>query len=222
MTKINPVALRAQAARALRQLEAAKADLEWVRDHAQPIADRANAELDDGTRGRAYDGDGRGGQELTSPEAHVDRRLLHTEDGAWIRDSNGRPVFRDDPTAEQVTRFLGSVALAADASSAARTLGGSITTSRDLADRAQQASNARPIGGRGKCENCGRFATGERSDRLVTPETSDTNREGRIAQCPACLVYWKRNTELRPPRLWLDTPPTSDTTPPVDTTPTSW
>lgn len=204
MAKINAQTLRASTIRALRDLERAHDDLVWLRDHAQQIADRGNAELDDGLRGRAYDGDGRGGAALTSPEAHVERQLVRDDQDRLIRDQYGRLVSRDDRTHEQITRFLGSIGLAVDASSAARAIGGAIVTSHDVADLTQQATNARPLGGRGKCENCGRFCNGDRNDRLVVPVTSDDHRDGRIAQCHTCLVYWKRNLELRPPRLWQD------------------
>lgn len=179
MRKLNHRTLRNSALQAIE-------DLQWIADHAQKIADRANADLDEGLRGRSYDGDGRGGAELTQPEAHADRRL-HTT---------------GDRIAEQITRLAGTVALIKDAASAARTIGGDLTTSTEVADRHEQSTVARPIGGRGTCDNCGRWCSGTRNDRLITPVTSDTNRTGAIAQCPACLVYWKRNSDLRPPRLW--------------------
>jgi len=179
MRKLNHRTLRNTALRAIE-------DLQWIADHATRIADRANADLDEALRGRSYDGDGRGGNELTQPEAHADRRL-HTT---------------GDRVAEQITRLAGTINLAADTARAARTIAGDLTTSTTNDDRQAQSTIAKPAGGRGLCDNCGRWCSGDRNDRLITPVTSDTNRVGAIAQCPACLVYWKRNGELRPPRLW--------------------
>lgn len=186
MRKLSHRHLRNQALQAI-------TDLQWIADNATAIADRANADLDEGLRGRSYDGDGRGGSELTQPEAHLERRL-HTHDGQVHIDT--------DRIAEQITRLNGTITLTADTASAARTIAGDLTTSTTTDDRTAQSTIAKPAGGRGTCENCSRWCSGDRNDRLITPVTSDEHRDGAIAQCPTCLRYWNRNRELRPPRLW--------------------
>lgn len=195
MRKLKHRALRAGALQAID-------DLKWIADNAQTIADRANAEIDDGLRARRYDGDGRGGSELTGPESHIDQHLMRDQQGNPIRTPAGNITLRPDATHEQITRFLGMLSLTVDNATTTRDLAGELITSHDLNDRQHQANVASTIGGRGHCENCSRWCEGTRNDRLITPTTSDTNRQGAIAQCPPCLVYWKRNGELRPPKLW--------------------
>jgi post-segregation antitoxin (ccd killing protein) len=201
MRKLNAKGLRA---RALRSKDIATTDLQWIADNAEAIANRYNAELDDATRARAYDGDGRGGAELTGPEAHVDARMPKDTLGNIIRDPHGRPVITDpDQTLRHIANaMLGSVDLTATSATAARTEAGKLTTANDTGNRQAQATAARGTSGRGTCDNCGHWCEGTRNDRLVTPVTSDTNRAGAIAQCPACLRYWYRHGKLRPANRW--------------------
>lgn len=183
MRKLNSRRLRNTALRAIE-------DLQWIAEHATRIADRANADLDEALKARNYDGDGRGGATSTSVEAHVERRL-HDND-----------TIDPDRIARQITELAGTVRLAADSADAARSISGDLTTSVTSDDRQAQSTVAKPAGGRGLCDNCGRWCSGDRNDRLITPVTSDTNRIGAVAQCGACLKYWRRHGELRPPKLW--------------------
>ncbi len=181
-------------ARALESIEI----LRWVADNAEHIARRANDDVDEGVRAVTYDGDGRGGQELTHPEAHVHARTQRDALGTMLRDDlTGQPLLRADTVAERITRLAGLGALIRDSAVEARRIGGKLIASVDPGDIAatRVAADARKKVGAGHCSNCNRYCIGTFADRL---------RGGR---CDPCRKWWDRSggTEERPRDRWGDT-----------------
>lgn len=154
--------------------------LTWVGNGAGMIADRANADMDDGLKGRSYDGDGRGSAELTQPERWAERALRH-----------------GDVTSEQAAEFIQAVDDARRAALRARKLAGRLIRADDQANRDREAASAvasasRSIGA-GYCVNCNHYCAGTANDRL---------RSGR---CDPCRRYRERHHGMdRPRELWGD------------------
>ena len=181
MRKLNHRDLRNRALRAITVIE----DLQWIADHADHIARLTNDHLDDGLKGRNYDGDGRGGAELTSVEAHVDRRL-HVNDHGHIH-------LDPDSIWETVTRLLGTLDLTTTTARSARTLASKLTIATTPADRKQQSSVAASIGtaGSGHCMHCNTWCPGTSTDRL------------RAGRCEPCYRYrLDHHGNERPSELW--------------------
>jgi hypothetical protein len=158
----------------LRRLDLNRAidDLAWIADHAQQIADRANADVDDTQACAHYDGDHRGSADLTHPERHAQQRLDHP-----------------DQVYETMVRFAGMLRQTLDDARTTRQIAGQLTTSQDEQDRRTQSSvaGANPTAGYGYCNNCGRRCPGTINDRI---------KAGRCS--PGCYEYHLRHGTERP------------------------
>lgn len=154
----------------------AQGDLAWVEAFAVQIADRANSDMDDGLKGRSYDGDGRQGADTpTQPESWA------------MRD-------RDDVTTAQAREFAQALDDARRAARKARDMAGKLVRAEDPGNR--NASNAAVLkenrAGVGTCIVCGHYEPGIRENRLVS------------GRCCACYRYWLRSGKRadRPAAMW--------------------
>lgn len=130
------------------------ADLTAVGAGMRSIVDRANADMDDGLKGRSYDGDGRGGSELTQPEA-------------WAARTHSDQVTRD------MKAFRQALDDARRAARQARRLGEALALTRALTS-ADDPDISRTPAGAGDCINCGHTCSGLENDR---------KRAGRCDAC---------------------------------------
>jgi hypothetical protein len=180
-----------------RHIRRANQELEWWLEHVQHprtrkyvtrlalVCERANDDLDEGLRARNYDGSGRGGNDLTQPESHVDARM-------WI-DDEGHVIINPDITADRITKLAGVIALTTDTAIAAQELGSKLIISSEERDRQAQAAVSSAVGtaGAGHCKNCTEWVPGTRDDRL---------RGGR---CKPCDGYQRaHHGNERPSELW--------------------
>lgn len=173
-------------------LEAIEA-LQWIADNSEQIARRANDDVDECIRAINYDGDGRGGQELTQPEQHVHARTIRDPmTGELARDDDGQPIVRPDTVAERITRLAGLADTIRDGALEARTIGGKLIASVDPVDvnASRVAAEASRRVGAGHCSNCNTYCTGTFHDRL---------RGGR---CDPCRKWKERTGEERPRDRW--------------------
>jgi hypothetical protein len=146
------------------------------RTHAELVTTRANDQVDEAIRARDYDGDGRGGAELTHPERHADRLTR-----------------RPDLIHERMTRLVGTLSLGLDTAKASRSIAGTLITSQDQRDRAASSAVASAIGtaGTGHCSNCNTWVPGTRDDRL------------KAGRCEPCYRYCQdHHGNERPREQW--------------------
>lgn len=154
-------------------------NLAWVESFAKQIAARANSDSSDAISGRAYDGDGRGGSELTQPERYAEAAI-----SGHLHDSAG----------DLAKELMFELRAAEQAARRARKVAGMILTSQEERDQsaARKLAGADKTPGNGNCIICTCYCSGIRTDRLVS------------GRCNTCLVYWERHhrEEDRPRELW--------------------
>lgn len=156
----------------------------WLEANAQRIAERGNSDVDEGLKGRSYEGDGRGGSDSTSTERLALAKAV-------------------DPTAPHVIAFGGLLTQLAETARQLREVGAKImpawddetrplTERRSLRDSMTAAARAEKLIGSGACRVCGSHCTGGARDRLVW------------SRCLTCFKYWDRHhrQEDRPRSLW--------------------
>lgn len=166
----------------------AQGDLAFVEAHAQQIATRVECDSDEGLKARVYDGDGRGGSDLTGPERAA---------APYLDREKGRHKRADEVEA-QVARFVHALDKAREAAKEARKAAAALLPTDN--HEALAKSSSQTIG-QGHCLNCPTFCSGSRDDRL---------RGGR---CGNCFAYWVRHhrAEERPRELWGTAAPTIPT-----------
>lgn len=156
-------------------------DASVLEAHASQAAAQHQAWVNDGRKGRHYEGDGRGGQELTGPEQVMQR----TYDGP-------------DDIDTQWEAYLRSIKELAKAAWVARRAQANFLQNRDEDDRRAQASIAAQshrAAGEGHCGNCNDFCTGVGDDRLRGTPVGP--------RCDACRQWWNRHDgQERPQELW--------------------
>lgn len=154
-------------------------DLSFVESMALQIATRVECDSDDGLKARVYDGDGRGGSDLTGPERAA---------APLLDRAKGRQK-RADEVETQVRNFVAALDKARQAARDARKAAAALlpTANHDTL----VTSSDRAIGA-GHCSNCTVYCSGTREDRL---------RGGR---CGNCFAFWVRHhrAEERPRQLW--------------------
>lgn len=170
----------------------AQGELAWVEAHAEQIVDQYVKWCDDGRKGRHYEGDGRGGQELTGPELVMERTLAGGQ----------------DEIARQWGVFTAGLKAVNDAALKLRRAGENFvhddsTAARKLAESIGAMAHRAP--GEGWCDNCGRNCSGARGHDPKTRETTEDRLKGRAGKAlcsPGCYEYHLRTGEMRPEELW--------------------
>lgn len=165
--------------------------LVWVEANAETIAANYERWSNDAIKARSYEGDGRGGQELTHPEREADARIagLDTVEADWSRFMGLLTDLRKD--ALDLKRAGGNFML--DSSIGAKREASSI------AELKKQPAGA------GYCDNCGRMCSGSRGvDRRTGESTEDRikGRNGRKLCSPGCYEYEVRTGTPRPKERW--------------------
>jgi len=171
--------------RSVRQIEAVCRAIQGDAATLEANAARASAThqawVDDGRKGRNYEGDGRGGQELTGPEQRMERALAGS-----------------DEIDVQWARYLRAVKDLNEAAVAARRAQENFL--HDLRDEARReqasiAAQSQRAAGEGHCGNCNDYCTGVGDDRLRGTPTGP--------RCDPCRKYRERNDgQERPQELW--------------------
>jgi hypothetical protein len=155
----------------------ARAELGWLADHAELIAARANSDVDD-TQSSSSSFGGRGRSELTHPERHAERRLVHT-----------------DPVADAMHSLMTALDDVLAATWVARNAASRLVVDPDSHEAIRALAHARGKAGAGHCLNCGVYVPGIRSDRL------------RGGECEPCYRYRRdHHGNARPAELWEETP----------------
>jgi hypothetical protein len=168
----------------------AQGRLVWLEAHAETIVENYEKWLDDGNQGRSYDGDGRGGQELTQPERDAESSI-----------AGGDRIVRD------WAALVKEISAASKACGRAKRLGENFVV--DTSDSAtREASSVASLknqpAGSGTCENCGRECSGARGKNRAGDATLEDRLKAK--RCPPCYLYWYRSGRLeeRPREMWND------------------
>lgn len=170
-----------------RDMLVAQGDLGWVEAHATQIVGQYEAWSNDGNKGRHYEGDGRGGQELTGPEQVMERTLAGSPDPIEQQWAAFLHAVSDAHTAAYVVRRLAQNFLH-DGSPEATKLAESV------------AAMSHRAAGEGWCSNCSTFCSGARGRDEKTGELREDRLRGGL--CQACWAYRQRTGGQRPKELW--------------------
>lgn len=163
--------------------------LGWVEAHAGDIVANYERWSDDGRKGRSYEGDGRGGQDLTHPERYAEAALSGRGDEIeqdWCRFAEALKVARQSC----LTAKRSGENFIVDSSEGARREASSVASLKNEA------------AGAGFCVNCGHECSGARGKGRSGESVIEDRLKSK--RCPPCYLWWYRSgfASERPRERW--------------------